>query len=342
MPIARKPDRDRDRQGTRLSDMNAIGPSLTVIGDIGIDLVMGPLAGWPARGTETIVDRSEMRPGFSAANAALAARHLGAPCRLIGEVGDDPLGTWLIAELGGIDARIERQPNATTLTVAVLHEDGERSFLTTRGHLEHVEWAALFERLPHAPPAAAALLTGIYLLPRLEADYPRVLADVRARGYRVAVDTGWPSSGWTPAVRAAAYAWLPLCDVLLLNEAEVLGLADLTDLAAALRSLASRLAPNGIAVAKAGAQGAFASTGGQILHHAAPLMPVFDTVGAGDSFNAAFLLAATDGASLDGALAAGTAAASTIIARFPRRAIAPGELAALLHPPRAVPARAAA
>lgn len=317
------------------ANVGVTGPGLTVIGDIGVDLVMGPLGAWPVRGTETIVELSEMRPGFSAANAALAARHLGAPCRLIGDVGDDPLGAWLVGELGQIDARIARQPGATTLTVAVLHDDGERSFLTTRGHLEQVEWASLLDRLPPATPGAVALLTGVYLLPRLAAQYPRVLADVRARGYRVAVDTGWPTSGWTPAVRATAHAWLPLCDVLLLNEAEVTGLADLPDLAAALRALASLLAPHGIAVAKAGAQGAFACTGTQTLHHAAPPAAVFDTVGAGDSFNAGFLLAVAEGVSLDQALAAGTLAASTIIARFPRRDIAPGELAVLLPAPRA-------
>ena len=45
---------------------------LTIIGDIGIDLVMGPVSGWPRLGTETMMERSELRPGGSAANAALA------------------------------------------------------------------------------------------------------------------------------------------------------------------------------------------------------------------------------------------------------------------------------
>jgi hypothetical protein len=38
---------------------------LTIIGDIGVDLVLGPLSGWPRVGTETIMERSELRAGAS-------------------------------------------------------------------------------------------------------------------------------------------------------------------------------------------------------------------------------------------------------------------------------------
>ena len=196
-----------------------------MIGDIGLDFVLGPLELWPERGTELIIDRHEMRPGFSAANAALAARHLGASCTLVGDVGDDPLGYWLVGELAGIDVRIAHLPASTTTTVAVLHDDAERSFMTTRGHLELVTWSAMSARIPRAAPGAIALMTGVFLMPQIEHDYPLILADLNARGYRVAVDTGWPPSGWTAELRQAASQWMQHCDILLLNETEVLHLA---------------------------------------------------------------------------------------------------------------------
>lgn len=301
--------------------------AFTIIGDIGIDFVLGPLAAYPERGTETIVDQSEMRPGFSAANAALAARHLGASCRLIGDVGDDALGDWVMARLDGIDARIVRHRAATTMTVAMLHDDGERSFLTTRGHLDHVGWPSLGERLPVAEAGAVALMTGLYLLPQLNQDYAGVLAAVRARGYRVAVDTGWPPGGWTPATRAAAALWLAHCDIILLNEVEVTGLSACSQVDTALAWLHARLAPGGIAVAKTGSRGASGCDGGAIARGSAPPAQVFDTVGAGDSFNAGFLLALIGGASLGEALSAGCRAATAIIAHFPRAGIAPASLA---------------
>ena len=304
--------------------------SLTIIGDIGVDFVLGPLADYPVRGTEMIVERSEMRPGFSAANAALAARHLGADCMLIGDVGDDPIGHWLVAELDVIETRIGHVSAATTMTVAVLHDDGERSFLTTRGHLEAVAWPSLDARLPVAEAGAIALMTGLYLQPQLAADYATVLASVRAKNYRVAVDTGWPPQGWTGETCADAERWLTHCDILLLNEVEVTGLSKCVNVDKALGWLAARLAPGGIAVAKTGSKGASACDGTTMADGNAPQAQVFDTVGAGDSFNAGFLLTLLGGAALADALTAGCRAATEIIAHFPRATIAPGALKSLV------------
>ena len=234
------------------------------------------------------------------------------------------MGHWLVGQLGGIEALVGHLPGATTMTVAVLLDDGERSFLTTRGHLEAVTWASLDARLPAASAGECALMTGIYLQPQLAADYAAVLASARAKGHRVAVDTGWPSQGWTDETRAEAEAWLPHCDILLLNEVEVTGLSQCNGVDDALRWLAARLAPGGIAVAKTGSKGASAFDGHSFARGNAPRAEVFDTVGAGDSFNAGFLLALTDGASLERALTTGCRAATAIISHFPRAGIAPG------------------
>jgi sugar/nucleoside kinase (ribokinase family) len=71
--------------------------------------------------------------------------------------------------------------------------------------------------------------------------------------------------------------------------------------------------------------------GGRRIECAAPPVATFDTIGAGDSFNAGYLLARIAGAGLAEALAAGCNGASNIIARFPRRSISRGELAGHLQ-----------
>ena len=43
---------------------------LTIIGDVGVAVVLGPISEWPRVGTETLVESSELRAGGSAANAA--------------------------------------------------------------------------------------------------------------------------------------------------------------------------------------------------------------------------------------------------------------------------------
>ncbi|QUD87764.1 carbohydrate kinase family protein [Phenylobacterium montanum] len=306
---------------------------LTIVGDVGLDLVLGPLASWPAPGAEVLVDRSEMRAGFSACNAALAARHLGQPCRLVADLGDDYFAHWLADRLHGVETDLKHLSRATTLTVAFAHPDGERSFITTRGHLESVTWDSLAPRIPKAPEGAFALLTGIYLMPQVRARFAEALASLRARGYRTAFDTGCPTEGWTAAVRAEARAWLAHCDILLLNEAEITGLSGDADLEPALRQLSALMPEGAIAVAKAGWRGAVAVSGDQLYEHGAPNVSVFDTVGAGDSFNAGFLAARLAGLGVEAALGVGSATASTIIARFPREQIAPGELSHLLAAP---------
>jgi len=90
---------------------------LTIIGDIGVDLVLGPLSGWPRVGTETILERSELRAGGSAGNAALAVSYLGGASRLLSGVGNDDLGSWLSEQFRGMGASLEVCDAATTLTV---------------------------------------------------------------------------------------------------------------------------------------------------------------------------------------------------------------------------------
>lgn len=306
-------------------------PKLVIIGDVGLDLIMGPLDHWPEAGTEKIVNRLEMRSGFSAGNSALAASYLGHDCQLFSAVGSDHFGDWLDDKLSAVDRHLTRIPGlSTTLSVAMVRSDGERSFLTSRGHLEDFNAAMFLDRIERASPGDIALLTGYFLLPGLRPDYDTLLLRLRELGYRIAVDTGWPSEGWTPEIRAEAISWLPLCDILLLNEIEVAGLADLAGTDQALLWLAERMAPGGTAVGKLGAKGAAAAQRGQIAQGSAPSVTVFDTVGAGDSFNTTFLAALQKCQPMAEALNAGCLGASSILARFPRSSIDPGALASVL------------
>src|SRR5262245_15291857 len=131
--------------------MGSDAQRLTIIGDVGVDLVMGPLSAWPRAGTETIMERSELRAGGSAANAALAVSDLGGSSRLLSVVGNDDLGGWLAAQFQGLGASLDVCDAPTTLSVGLLHSWGERTFFTTRGHLEKLSYDLLRPRLVRAP-----------------------------------------------------------------------------------------------------------------------------------------------------------------------------------------------
>jgi sugar/nucleoside kinase (ribokinase family) len=303
---------------------------LVIVGDVGVDLVLGPISEWPRVGTETLVDRSELRAGGSAANAALAVSYLGGHSQLLSVVGNDEPGAWLRGQLQALGATLAVCDAPTTLSVGLIHSCGERTFFTTRGHLEALSHEILRPCIPRAPDAGSiALLSGIFLTPALRAAYPLLIRELHALGYRVALDTNWPPQGWSEALRAEVASWVSASDHVLLNELEVRSLADTIDLTAAIERLAAMLKRGATLVVKTGARGAIGTEDGQRCECAAPQASMFDTVGAGDSFNAGYLLARLDGAGLAEALAAGCRAASAIIARFPRRSIAAGDLTAL-------------
>jgi ribokinase len=310
-------------------------PPLTIIGDVGVDIVLGPVDHWPAVGTEALMDRSELRPGGSAANAALAASYLGAPCRLLSSVGNDGLGTWLTEQFRGLDVSLPVCDSATSVSVGIIHSCGERTFLTTRGHLEVFSYEHVRPFVPRAKHRdSIALLSGVFLTPKLRRNYSRLLEEVAALGYQIALDTGWPSGNWNDELREQVFGWVEKCDHVLLNEIEVAHLGDSTDLQVALDNVSRRLKPGASLVVKNGAKGAIGFQAGAKQRVDAVPSAVFDTIGAGDSFNAGYLLARLEGSDLTDALAAGCRAAAAVITRFPRRSIKPGELAELVELPQ--------
>ena len=311
------------------------GQRLTIIGDIGVDLVLGPISGWPRVGTETIMERSELRAGGSAGNAALAVSYLGGVARLLSIVGNDDIGVWLGEQFRRLGASLQVCDAPTTLTVGLIHSCGERTLFTTRGHLEKLSYEIVRARLaPAAHSNAIALLSGVFLTPALRRSYPQLIRELNALGYQVALDTNWPPQDWNVAVRAEVADWIGNCEHVLLNELEVASLADSQDLTVAIDRLAPILKPGATLVVKTGARGALAIQDGRRCECAAPQATIFDTIGAGDSFNAGYLLARLSGCELADSLAAGCKTAAAIISRFPRRLIAPGDLSGLRAPLR--------
>jgi len=303
---------------------------LTIVGDVGLDLLMGPIAQWPRVGTETLMDRSELRPGGSAGNAALAVSYLGGASLLLSAVGNDEPGTWLRGQFRPLGASLAHCDAPTTLTVGIIHSCGERTFFTTRGHLEALTYELLRPRIVTAAhPNSIVLLSGVFLTPALRSSYPLLIRELRQLGYQVALDTNWPPQDWNADLRAEVAGWISGCDHVLLNDLEVRSLADAEHLPAAIDRLTPMLRRGATLVVKTGARGAIGIQDGYHCECAAPPATIFDTTGAGDSFNAGYLLARLRGVGLADSLATGCRAASTIISRFPRHSMGPGDLAGL-------------
>ncbi|RME31169.1 MAG: carbohydrate kinase, partial [Thermoflexia bacterium] len=121
----------------------------------------------------------------------------------------------------------------------------------------------------------------------------------RALGLTTSLDTNWdPSGRWEGVLDL-----LPLVDVFLPNAAEACALAGTSEVEMAARKLASLAS---VVAVKLGAEGALGVRGEQIVRVPSLSVPIVDTVGAGDNFDAGFLYGLLHGWPLERALRLGT------------------------------------
>jgi sugar/nucleoside kinase (ribokinase family) len=272
---------------------------LLVLGDANPDLVLHGGDVVPAFGqAEHLVDDARMTIGGSGAILACGAAKLGLRVAIAAVVGDDLFGRFIrdgLAEHGVDASGVHVDPDTPTGITVVLSGPDDRAILTMPGTIaglspDRVD-PALLERARHVHVSSYFLQAA--LIPSLS----DVFLGVRSRGGTTSVDPNWdPSERWNGGLLDL----LGLSDVFLPNAMEATRIAHTSDLEAAARSLSERA---GVVAIKNGDRGALARSDG-VMHRAEPVrVPLVDSTGAGDSFDAGFLAAWLDGAPVDRALA---------------------------------------
>lgn len=275
-----------------------------VLGDLVVDVVLKPERSLE-HGTD-VPGRVFFIQGGSAATAARWLGRLGARSFLIAAIGRDAAGRALVEAIrgDGVTPRVVRVAGARTGRIGVLvTPDSERSFVTDRG-------AALQLQPSDLKPAWFARADALHLPLYSLIDEPLSLAGRRgielARGANAAVSVDLASIG--PLLARGRRAARTLIeevapDILFATASEAEGLLGryavegLLDLA-------------GIAVVKRGSKGAtvLAREGDARLRFEVATEPIAatDTTGAGDAFDAGFLVgwftARASGRSLPAAL----------------------------------------
>ncbi len=293
---------------------------LAVAGNVNVDLILGPVAPWPQPGTEVMVAHDDLRVGGAAGNTALAWEAMGLAFQFAANIGADHFGTWLGAAFPRHARHWPVSPRRTTLSVGLTHPDGERTFFTTNGHLLDMTARVVIASLDGAAlQGGLLLLCGAFVTEDLAAGYGEIFDWAEGQGVDVALDTGWPTQGWTEAARRQASNWLARSKIALLNEIEACGLTETTSVEEAARTMRQIMPPDAVVVVKRGPQGALAlDTDGRVHHARANAVHVVDTIGAGDIFNAGFLAAFARALPLPVCLRHGVAMASHAISTHPR------------------------
>ena len=252
------------------------------------DLIGGPLTEMPERARLILVDEMGLYPGGCASNTAIALARLGLPAQLIGKVGRDPLGDFLLTALAGCGVGTRgllRDPAAgTSATMVLIDPDGERRFV----HYIGANAGLSFEDvdLEMVENASFLHIGGCFVLPAMDGEpTARLLQLARAAGVTTCLDTAWDASGRWLEVLAPC---LPHLDYFVPNLAEARALTKLdrpTDVARALLDRGVRTV-----ALKMGAEGCLVLTQeGQMVRAPAYQVRVEDATGAGDAFAAGFI-----------------------------------------------------
>jgi ribokinase len=263
-------------------------PRVVVLGDLMLDVVLAPATALVA-GTD-VAGRVTLRQGGSAANTARWLARLGARTTLVAAVGRDPAGRALVkaVQSDGVVARVTRVPGAPTGRIGVVvAPDGQRSFVADRGAADGLE--ALDLRAAWFTGASVLHLPIYSLLGEsLGKAARRAIHLTRLAGGQISLDlaSSGPllSGGRRAAVAIVEYA---RPDLLFATGAEVEALLGMP-------AIEGLLAFAPIAVVKRGAKGAtvLAAEDGNRLRFevATKRLRAADTTGAGDAFDAGFIV----------------------------------------------------
>lgn len=274
-------------------------PRIVVAGEALIDLVpedTGPLA--------PLVPRR----GGGPYNTAIALGRLGSPTAFLSRISSDVYGEALldgVRAAGVSTSLVQRGPEPTTLAAATLGEDGSASYTF------YVEGTAdrLFTAPDSLPAQARAVSFGtcsLALEPGATA-YELVLRDASERGLLTALDPNIriPLIANPDAYRKRFASWLPNVGLLKLSEEDARWLAEDEPsravrewLAAGVRVVILTHGSGGLTaftrnIAIDGIDGITRNDGNdgtsRVVHVPAVVGAVADTIGAGDTVNAALL-----------------------------------------------------
>ncbi|MEI8058004.1 MAG: carbohydrate kinase family protein [Actinomycetes bacterium] len=287
---------------------------LVAFGEVNPDIVVTGVGELAFGQSEDIIGVTTMTIGSSVAIMASGAARLGVAVGLVGVIGDDGFGAFMLERLAerGVDTSLVRTITGgrTGSSVILVRADdaNDRHILTDFGVMGDL--LATDVALDQLPDLRHLHIGSWFLQTGAVAALPQLLKAVRAQGITTSVDPNDdPVREWDLGLPAA----LVDVDILFCNEPEALGLArsEAGRLDAA-RQLLARMPTDSpsVVVLKCGAEGAYALTREGAWHVQAPVMDVVDTVGAGDSLTAGFLAARLSGEPIGEALRLGVAAGS--------------------------------
>jgi sugar/nucleoside kinase (ribokinase family) len=278
-----------------------------------VDVIGRPvnLESMPHAGSLSVIDSVTLTTGGNVANVGIDLAKLGFRVGAITRIGSDTLGEFVRGRLEqhGIDCTgvTTDRRSQTSATIVAVSEEGERTFLHTRGCLVHFRARDVLKHLSMIRRAGIFAFGYLGLLPEIEPDLARIFRAIkRETDARILLDTGGNPARDSGSLREI----LPYVDYFVPSLDEAISLTGCDTPEEIVRYFFLAGAPYVVGV-KLGARGCYIACGGK-AEYIPPLKvrTIVDATGAGDAFVAGFLAATVAGKDPFGAAAIGNAVAA--------------------------------
>ncbi|MBM4050254.1 MAG: sugar kinase [Planctomycetes bacterium] len=278
------------------------------LGILVADAIGKPIDTFPEKARLQLFDRMELHTGGCALNAGIALAKLGTLTGVIGKVGDDGFGDFLIGEAKkhGLDTAgvVRDKKVSTSFTFIMVASDGERRFMHTLG--ANATFCAKDVNMGIVKKAKILHVAGTFLMPTFDgAQTASVLKAAQKAGVTTSLDTAYNDrlKDWLGTIRPC----FPHLDYFLpsVEEAErISGQKRPEDMAKFFKDEGCRVV--GI---KLGREGCY------VLGETAVCVPIYkvetvDSSGAGDCWIAGFLTGVLNGWDLEKSAKFGNAVAA--------------------------------
>lgn len=271
------------------------------VGFSALDHVFG-LPAMPQKAEKYLTDRFAAVGGGNAANASVAIARLGGHAMLATRVGEDDIGTAILAGLGreGVDCSLSRRvPGHRSAISAVLVDDaGERMVINYTDRTMPTDFS-------HLRDAVSASVDAVMADQRWDGAAIHCFGAVRAKGGFAVADIDRP-------VGDPAFMQAPTH--IAISAQALRAMTGIDDLLPALVEFGKSV-PGWLAVTD-GPRGVFYLERGTVHHCPAFQVDAVDTLGAGDVFHGAWALGLAEGMGEERALRFASAAAAIKCTRF--------------------------
>ncbi len=275
-----------------------------------------------ARGSD-LPSRTTLSPGGSAANTATWLARSGNTVYLVGAVGNDPLGDFLVNSIGssGVHMLVQRVPGELTGVCLILNErDGQRTMIPSAGANAAFVNSQPLDQL--ASPDITHLHVSAYMLFHEVSGISALNYMETARRVGATISLDPSSSALLSTNRTRLLAALALSDLLLANADEALEITRLLHVDGEacqdidLELISSALNPSSPTVVVTDGAAPVRALGSSLHNFTIPVTKIDairSTTGAGDAFNAGYLNAWLEGGDIPASIAAGTILAARVL-----------------------------